>query len=158
MVNRVLHLAIVTPIFNDFEAFQTLRAEIGEVAGALPIRLSLIGVDDGSSEPLTPDADPNTANLEGVEILRLICNLGHQRAIAVGLAEVAQRRAYDAVIVMDCDGQDRPSDLVRLIDAHRVDRTAIIVARRAKRSEGLALPCPLCALQDAVHSPDRTSD
>src|SRR6266550_2637033 len=138
MANRMPHLAIVTPIFNDFAAFRTLCAEIGEVAAALPMRLSLIGVDDGSSEPLMPDPEPDSASIEGVEILRLICNLGHQRAIAVGLAEVALRHVYDAVIVMDCDGEDRPCDLVRLIDAHRLDRTAIIVAQRAKRSESLS--------------------
>ena len=102
------------------------------------MRVSLIAVDDASSELLTSDAEPDAASIEGVEILRLICNLGHQRAIAVGLAEVAQRHAYDAVIVMDCDGEDRRCDLVRLIDAHRMDRTAIIVAQRAKRSEGLS--------------------
>ena len=136
-VYRVLNLAIVTPIFNDFEAFRTLCAEISKAAGALPVCFSVIGIDDGSSQPLTLDADPNAANLKEVEILRLICNLGHQRAIAVGLAEVAQRHAFDAVIVMDCDGQDRPSDLVRLINAHQVDSTAIIVAQRARRSEGL---------------------
>jgi len=137
MGDRVPHLAIVTPIFNDFPAFKTLCAEIGEVAEALPIRLSLIGVDDGSSEPLTPDAKPSASNFEGIEILRLVCNLGHQRAIAVGLAEVARSGAYDAVIVMDCDGEDRPRDLVRLIDASLAHGTAIIVAQRAKRSEGL---------------------
>jgi hypothetical protein len=75
-----------------------------------------------------PNAEPDAANLEGVEILRLICNLGHQRAIAVGLGEVAQRHAYDAVIVMGCDGEDRPCDVVRMINAHREDRTAIIAA------------------------------
>ncbi len=137
MATRMLNLAVVTPIFNDFEAFRTLCAEIGKAAAGVPVRLSAIGIDDGSSEPGALVAPPDAANLEGVEILRLTCNLGHQRAIAVGLAEVAQRHAYDAVIVMDSDGEDRPCDLVRLIDAHRVDRTAIIAAQRAKRSEGL---------------------
>jgi len=137
MAGRLPHLAIVTPICNDFEAFRALCAEIGTAAGALSMRVSAIGIDDGSSKPLTPGAEPAAANLESVEILRLICNLGDQRAIAVGLAEVAQRHAYDAVIVMDCDGENRPSDLVRLIDAHLVDRLGIIVSQREKRSEGL---------------------
>jgi hypothetical protein len=137
VVNRMPHLAIVTPIFNDFAAFRTLCMEIDKVAGALAVRLSVIGVDDGSSELLTADARPDVPNLEGIEILRLICNLGHQRAIAVGLAEVARLHAYDAIIVMDCDGEDRPCDLVLLIDGHRMDSSAIIVAQRTKRSEGL---------------------
>jgi hypothetical protein len=48
------------------------------------VRLSAIGIDDGSPAPLTPGTEHFAANLEGVEVLRLICNLGHQRAIAVG--------------------------------------------------------------------------
>src|SRR5262249_8749930 len=34
-------------------------------------------------------------------------------------------------------GEDRPSDLVRLLDAHRGNPSAIIAARRARRSEGV---------------------
>jgi hypothetical protein len=95
-----------------------------------------VGIDDGSSESFDHKMF-STPNLAGVEVLRLVCNLGHQRAIAVGLAELAKFNIYDAVIVMDCDGEDRPSDLIRLIETHGADSKAIVAAQRARRSEGL---------------------
>jgi hypothetical protein len=63
--------------------------------------------------------------------------MGHQRAIALGLAEVAEREDIHAVVVMDADGEDQPEDILKLIALHQKDPDAIIVASRAKRSEGL---------------------
>jgi hypothetical protein len=39
---------------------------------------------------------------------------------------------------MDCDGEDAPEHIPMLLAAHRRDPDAIIVARRARRSEGFA--------------------
>jgi len=62
--------------------------------------------------------------------------MGHQRAIAIGLSEVFQREHYDAVVVMDADGEDRPEDVFKLIQAFLEDPNRIVVAQRTKRSEG----------------------
>jgi hypothetical protein len=69
-------------------------------------------------------------------VLHLARNLGHQRAIAVGLSHVEVSIRCDCVIVMDADGEDRPEDVVRLIRQFRTDGNAIVVSRRRKRSEG----------------------
>ena len=37
MATRMLDLAIVTPVFNDFEAFWTLCAELSKAAGAMSV-------------------------------------------------------------------------------------------------------------------------
>ena len=133
----MLRFAVVTPIFNDVEAFRTLCIELNEVADQSRVRLSVVGIDDGSWEPVGLAAGVAVPSLESIEVFRLVCNLGHQRAIAVGLAELARRVDYDAAIVMDCDGEDRPSDIVRLIAAHRANPGVVIAAQRTKRSEGL---------------------
>jgi hypothetical protein len=70
-----------------------------------------------------------------VTLVRLTCNLGHQRAIAVGLS-FAEEREHQAVIVMDSDGEDRPADILSLLELHQSHPGAIVVARRAQRSEG----------------------
>jgi cellulose synthase/poly-beta-1,6-N-acetylglucosamine synthase-like glycosyltransferase len=72
-----------------------------------------------------------------VQLLTLRRNVGHQRAIAVGLAYVHEHIACDAVVVMDADGEDDPADVPRLVARCAEDRfEKIIFARRAKRSEG----------------------
>src|ERR1700676_2663661 len=97
-------MAIVTPVYNDWESFHELLARLDTVAGTLDgIRIDVIAVDDGSTQSLPSPflEDVALANLAHVEVLHLACNLGHQRAIAIGLSEADQRGRYAAVIVMD---------------------------------------------------------
>ncbi len=129
-------IGIITPVLNDWVSLQALLAALGDMV-ALIGRPTVFVVDDCSTEP--GDAAALTAlgqRLGGLEVIRLACNLGHQRAIAVGLAEVARRGGFDLVVVMDADGEDRPEDLPRLLAAHLERPEAIIVATRAERSEG----------------------
>jgi hypothetical protein len=133
MSNRI---AIVTPVLDDWISFERLLDEISLVSDGLPIGLDVVAIDDGSSEPFDPDALALPAGaIRTIEILHLGLNLGHQRAIAIGLAEIARREDLDGVLVMDCDGEDRPADLPRLLAAGRTHPGRIIVARRARRSE-----------------------
>jgi len=132
-------LAIVTPVYNDWESFHELLERLDAVAGTLgDVGLDVIAVDDGSDLdlPSTFLDDVVLKNLQHVEVLRLACNLGHQRAIAIGLSEVDKRGRYAAAIVMDSDGEDRPEDIPRLLGALRENVGHVIVARRNRRSEG----------------------
>jgi hypothetical protein len=131
-----MKIAVVIPIFDDWAPFSRLLQELSASLADLPLALEVIGVDDGSSEPfdLSSLAVP-TGVIRSVEILHLGVNLGHQRAIAVGLVDVARREDLDGVFVMDCDGEDRPADLPKLFAASRDHPGLIIVAQRAQRSE-----------------------
>ena len=103
------------------------------------VTASLIAVNDGSSLP-PPDTLKGTDRdgaIQGIEILNLAYNMGSQRAIALGLREAAQRAGADAVVVMDADGEDRPEDIPKLMALLDDSPDTIIVALRAKRSEGL---------------------
>jgi hypothetical protein len=63
-------------------------------------------------------------------------NIGHQRAIAVGLSEIQKRDDYDLIIVMDADGEDKPEDIELFLRSYDENPRRIAVAQRAKRSEG----------------------
>jgi hypothetical protein len=131
-------LVIVTPVYNDWESFHCLLRELDREAAASGLDLAVMAVDDGSIVP--PPADGMSAqelpNLRLVEIVELACNLGHQRAIALGLVEAARRTDVDAVVVMDADGEDRPGDINALMAAHERFPGHIVAASRAARSEG----------------------
>jgi hypothetical protein len=64
-------------------------------------------------------------------------NLGHQRAIAVGLSVLAQREDIATVVVMDCDGEDRPEDIATLLAASLQNPGKAVLARRTERSESM---------------------
>jgi glycosyltransferase involved in cell wall biosynthesis len=133
-VTPIEKIGIVVPVYNDWESLNILLSEISRLASGLITEL--IAVDDGS-EQNGLDCFAPSVGLEGIQvkIIRLACNLGHQRAIAVGLSFAAEQD-YDAVIVMDGDGEDRPSDIAALLEARRSSPEAVIVAQRARRSEG----------------------
>lgn len=129
-------LALIVPIFNDFASFVQLCREIDVLVPEWNAELSIIGIDDGSYQTTHSlfDDRPMT-NIRAIELVRLRCNLGHQRAIAVGLVLAEAEKRYDAVLVADSDGEDRPLDMGRLVAEHRAASDAIIVGQRAKRSE-----------------------
>jgi hypothetical protein len=132
-------LVILVPLFNDWAVAELMLAELDRVLAQHGLAAHVLLVDDGSTEP-RPAAFParRLTALEVVEVLSLRRNLGHQRAIAIGLAFVHAERPCDAVAVMDGDGEDAPADVPRLLAKYREhggDR--IVFAARARRSESL---------------------
>src|SRR5262245_43276470 len=108
--------AILVPVLDDWESLGHLIEEIDRATLAFDHALELIVVDDGSSAPPPRYAwlpGAGESRVERIDILRLALNLGHQRAVAVGLAALAKRTDLDGVIVMDGDGEDRPDDIPR---------------------------------------------
>jgi hypothetical protein len=97
-------------------------------------------VDDGSTV-WRPDEflqGQALTSIREVEHLRLRRNLGHQRAIAIGLAYVHAQLPCKAVLVMDGDGEDRPADVSALLrKLAESGHGRIVFAERTRRSEGL---------------------
>ena len=127
-------LVIVTPVYEDREASSQLFVELANNFGASAF---VVAVDDGSvREPLDPDS-LRRAGLSGV-VIRLRRNIGHQRAIAVGLGFVADELPdADRIVVMDSDGEDRPATIHALLDALQSPQFDIAVAERKSRVETL---------------------
>jgi len=133
-------LVVLIPVFNDWGSLELLLNNLDQVMRAHHIEADLWIVDDGSTIP--PDETFSTAtyqSLKRVEVLKLRRNLGHQRAIAIGLSYVEANVPYRAVVVMDGDGEDDPGDVPRLVQKCREeDFEKIVFAERTKRSESLA--------------------
>jgi len=130
-------IAIVTPVLDDWDTFASLVAEISERFAGSDFAFHICAVDDGSAESLDPASIvlPRASCIKSLEIIRLGANLGHQRAIAVGLCAIAEGGTAEAVVVMDSDGQDRPADIAVLLAASRQHPQHVVFAGRAKRSE-----------------------
>lgn len=131
-------LVVLLPVFNDWAALRKLLEGLDRALASAAIEADVLVVDDGSTQPFEPSAiGPDLRAIRRVEILHLRRNLGHQRAIAVGLAFVeAERPSCRAVVLMDSDGEDDPGDVPRLIEEYeRRGRGPIVFAERTKRSE-----------------------
>src|SRR5713101_8444085 len=111
-----LSLLVLIPTFNDWQSIEPLLRNIDVAALNLNWACDVLMVDDGSTDPIDPALNsPSYRGLRSVRILRLGRNLGHQRAIAIGLVYVQQQERPDAVLVMDGDGEDKPEDIPRLL-------------------------------------------
>jgi GT2 family glycosyltransferase len=130
-----MRVTVLTPIYNDWAALSTLIQALDQQLASRGRTASLLIVDDGSSQPPPEIGSIRVSTLTGIEILHLRRNLGHQRAIAIGLAYLESNSVQDAVIVMDGDGEDRPDDVNRLLDSlDSQDSPSVVFAERTRRS------------------------
>jgi hypothetical protein len=126
----------VTPVYNDWESFSELYSNTLVVQEEIKDKyvLEFIIVNDGSSEK--SNIQSSTIN---ITVLNLKINIGHQRAIAVGLQYVYNEidDAF-AVLVLDSDGEDKPEHINDLLSkAIDSNFTKIIFAERNKRQESI---------------------
>jgi glycosyltransferase involved in cell wall biosynthesis len=132
-------ICVVIPAFNDWESVQRLVADLGSTGLEHGVRYELVVVDDSSTSPAPADwPSLEHSAIGSLEIVRLACNVGHQRAIAIGLVTSREKvGACTGVVVMDGDGEDRPIDISELLKSSAANPGSIVCARRARRSEPL---------------------
>jgi glycosyltransferase involved in cell wall biosynthesis len=130
-------LTILIPIYNDWEALELLLGSLDAVLGDRGLEAGVLVIDDGSTVPPKEAWREKTFRaLHHVERLCLRRNLGHQRALGIGIAFVEDRGRCEALIVMDGDGEDSPDDVPRLVAASEEQGgTRIVFAERTRRSE-----------------------
>jgi glycosyltransferase involved in cell wall biosynthesis len=126
---------ILLPLFNDWETLPLLLREFSEkIDSQLLAKTELLIVNDGSS---VTQPQITHSPFAATSVLHLTRNVGHQKAIALGLAFVAAEKPCDNVIVMDSDGEDKPEDVAKLLSASSENPGKIVFAKRTKRQEGL---------------------
>jgi polyisoprenyl-phosphate glycosyltransferase len=128
--------ALIFPVLDDWDSLRIVLDRIDAEFAAAGVTADVICVDDGSRVAPPAELGVERRALTGVELVTLKGNFGHQRAIAIGLSHAATRHQHRAVIVMDADGEDLPSDVPRLIDSFRAHGDRIVFAQRTRRSEG----------------------
>lgn len=122
-------LAVLMPVYDDWDAARVVVARVRAALGGKPCTFVL--VDDASHQPVPADMTS-----KDLRVVRLRRNLGHQRAICVGLCWIRERLRARRVIVMDADGEDLPEDVPALLEKFdNAGGRAVTFARRRRRSE-----------------------
>ena len=129
---------IVTPVYRDVGSFEILRERLLEELGADAAEARFVVIDDTAGQD---EEIERLEPLDDVTVLRPPFNLGHQRAIVYALRKILPRVGDDdAVVTLDADGEDKPSDLPRLLAPLRDGRhlrRKVVLALRTKRRESL---------------------
>ena len=131
-----MKIKILIPIYNDWQSVFKLLENIDLVIAGLEEEVSVIIVNDASTEQ-RPEISLNLNNLKSIQVINMKENRGHARCNAAGLKYINEREDVDYVIPMDGDGEDRPEEIRPLIEKAKEYPDTVITANRIKRSEGL---------------------
>lgn len=132
MISVNADVIVVTPVYEDLEASSRLFRELDSVLGS---RLFILAVDDGSVRQPLPVGVLQGLRASGA-IVKLRRNVGHQRAISIGLGLAAEHMtATQRVVVMDSDGEDLPQSIPELLAALDDVQVDAAVAQRKSRVE-----------------------
>ena len=132
-----LRLTVIMPLRDDWSSAAELIRRLDKAISPNACVIEALLLDDGSTQTYDAlDFQGNFAVVQSIRTVRLRRNLGHQRAIAIGLVYVQQTISCDAVAVMDADGEDTPEGLAQLLHAYSESRgEKAIFAERSRRSE-----------------------
>ena len=101
-------LNVIVPVWGEKELVRLLYDRLVAVLKQLPVDYTLVYVDDccpfGSGAELDKLAEID----KNVKVIHLSRNFGEAVAVKVGIDNCDS----DWVVVMDCDLQDRPEDII----------------------------------------------
>ncbi len=125
-------LTFVLPAYNEedniFPFYKALTAMLKDkLPGYDP---EIIFVDDGSEDETLPRLKKLAAEDKRVRIIRFSRNFGHQAALTAGMIKACG----DAVVTMDCDLQDPPDLVPRLVEKWE-QGCRIVYARHIERHD-----------------------
>jgi glycosyltransferase involved in cell wall biosynthesis len=126
-------LVIITPVYEDTESFYQLAQKIENI---YQDQATLVAVEDGSLHHIIDVRHCPT--VISIHVLRLKRNVGHQKAISIGLSYLDHKLLDTTkVVVMDSDGEDRPETINELTKSLEQEKVDIAVSVRKSRVESL---------------------
>jgi dolichol-phosphate mannosyltransferase len=126
------HLSIVSPVYGCVEVLAELCRQLDEHLSRITRNYEIILVNDASPDgawEAIQDLAKGDARIKGIDLSR---NFGQHAAITAGLS----RSTGEWVVVMDCDLQDQPKEIVKL-HAKAQEGYEVVFARRFQRQDNL---------------------
>lgn len=126
----MIDISIVSPVYRAEQLVPELVRQLREELGRIGATYEIILVDDRSPDNAWAEIRKACEQYPEVVGVLLSRNFGQHYAISAGLA----RARGEWLVVMDCDLQDRPSEIPRLLAEARKGYD-IVLARRAVRQD-----------------------
>lgn len=125
---RMIDISVVIPVYEAEGCLHELYRRLVESLDALQLAFEIIMVEDcggDSSWDVIQELAAQDDRLRGFKLSR---NFGQHNAITAGLDQVRG----DWIVIMDCDLQDKPEDISRLIEKTR-EGFDVVIARNLVR-------------------------
>lgn len=127
-----VHLSIVTPAYKCAECIPEMHRRLTEALSKITPDYEIIFVNDGSPQndwELIQGICERDPKVRGIKLSR---NYGQHFAITAGLDHVRG----EWIVVMDCDLQDQPEEIVKLYNK-AMEGWHVVLARRHQRDDSL---------------------
>nr|WP_262922283.1 glycosyltransferase family 2 protein [Hymenobacter sp. 5414T-23] len=121
---------MVSPVYCAEHTLPELVHRLEDSLAGAALSYEIILVDDGSPTPDWPIITELASHNERIRGLRLSRNFGQHHAITAGLTDAQG----EWVVVMDCDLQDQPEEILRLLTKAQ-DGYKAVLARRGQRTD-----------------------
>lgn len=124
-------ISVVIPVYGDKKLVKILYEKLVSVFSRMPVDYEIIEVCDacpyGSADEIRKLAKKD----KKVKFINLSRNFGQHLAIKAGL----DYASGDYTVVMDCDLQDNPEDIVRLYKKIKTTKVDVVFGEREKRED-----------------------
>jgi dolichol-phosphate mannosyltransferase len=126
-----IHISVVTPVYGCCESLEQLYERLKNTLSKITDNFEIIMVNDASPDnswSVIKALAKQDARVKGINFSR---NFGQHYAIAAGL----QQTQGAWTVVMDCDLQDQPEEILKLYEKAQEGYDAV-VGRREERQDG----------------------
>lgn len=128
----IVHISVVSPVYGCCESLTQLYERLKETLSTITEDFEIILVNDSSPDDswhVIMELAENDKRVKGINLSR---NFGQHYAITAGL-DYAQG---NWVVVMDCDLQDKPEEIVKLYNK-ALEGNDIVFGRRYQRQDNI---------------------
>ena len=125
------YLSVVTPVYGCRTCLPQLYSRLAATLARISEDFEIIMVNDASPDGAWATIEELAAGDARVKGINLSRNFGQHQAITAGL----DHTSGEWVIVMDCDLQDQPEQILKMYEATR-GGFDVVFGRRVKRQDG----------------------
>jgi len=131
MENKMLYISVVTPVYGCSSSLLELYIKLKTTLEKITNDFEIILVNDASPDESWSIIDELCKKDRRVKGIHLSRNFGQHYAITAGL----DYAKGEWVVVMDCDLQDRPEEVLNLYNK-AIEGYDIVLGRRVERKDG----------------------
>jgi dolichol-phosphate mannosyltransferase len=125
-----VHISVITPIYGCVDSIKQLYKRVVSTLSTVTEEFEIIMINDASPDnawDVIKELSREDNRVKGINLSR---NFGQHRAITAGL-DYAQG---DWTVVMDCDLQDQPEEIIKLYNKAQ-EGYHVVIGKRAKRQD-----------------------
>jgi len=115
-------ISVVIPVYNNTAVLRELTIRLLTTLGRCALGYEIVYVNDGSRDNSLATLKELAAETSAVKVINLSRNFGQHSAICAGFEHVSG----NTIILMDADLQDRPEDIVDLVQKLHTENADIV--------------------------------